>query len=344
MTRCSLILTLAISILLSAGSSHAQPAKVRPAPPAAALSTPAHSGRARAFEATVKQKATIYGDIPALVPGETALKAHSAGAGTPGLVTGQMFHAAVAGQMGQTHAESSVHDLELDVGEHRISASYVAGRAGVNCARNGPAVAMRAEVVNLVVDGKPVAFPSRPNQRIWWKDGYLSLNEQSGGVTGGKGTTVVVALRVVLNNGDTVSIGRAEAGLDCSGGQPCTTDFLTGSGWITSGLTGGRLNLAVALGLKADGTISGHLVLEDARASMRFSAQGADTFVVGANGGVRQISGEGVFNGRAGMKYRLEILDGGDRTGADRVMAFLANGYMAVGYLQAGNIHLMPCR
>ena len=313
------------------------PQKAAPAPPA-----PAHTARARAFEATCKDKpASIYGDS-SLIPSETAMDSVTPGVSEPGFVSGQMFHTAISGQNGESHAEASVAELELDIGLHHISASYIAGRADAYCERNGAATYVYSEIVNLVVDGRPVPAPRQANQRIWWKDGYLSLNEQAGNTKGSEGSYTVVALRVVLNNGDTVVIGRAEAGINCRESRACETDFIYGSGWVNSSVSGGRLNLAIALGKNRDGITSGHFVMEDSRNNMRFSSQGAETFVRAGNGSMRQITGEGTLNGRPGVKYRMELTDGGNSN--DKLVIFLSSGYMTSGFLQAGGLHLVPCR
>jgi hypothetical protein len=327
--------------------SKAQPAKAAPAPKAKAP-TPApataHFGRARVLHAKLPgQPEVIGGEAGGLNSSIAVNHASEDNAAITNLLTARMLHAAIIGQAGQSHAEASLANLQLTVGKHRISASFIAGRAQAACGRNGVVAGGRSEIVGLVVDGRAVPAPARPNQRVWWPDGYLALDEQGAPPDGPVGSHAVTPLRVVLKDGTDITIAAVAAGLDCTRTQPCGQDFITGSGWITMRANPQPLLFAASMWRTTVGGLAGHLAFEDPANGIRFTADGATAYSVSpSNPNARLIAGTGTHNGREGVIYRLELTDGGD-TG-DQFLLVLGNTYTVAGTVQGGQLRLLPCR
>lgn len=322
-------------------SPKAQPAvPVNPAPPLA------HTASARALEGRVKGfDDTLAGDPGRLTISTSANHAAAPGVVAPRLLSAQLAHGAIIGQAGQTHAEASVATLDLTLGTHRVSAFYLAGRAEAFARGTNAAIAARSDIVGLVVDGQPVPAPARPDHRIWWKDGYLVLNEQTGGATGAVGQVTVTALRAVVKDLGEVKIGSATAGINATRARPCEQDFVAGSGWITMAQSRGPLHLAVAMMRANDGGLRGHLFFEDPSNNVRVEALGAREYAFNpARPGLRLIRGDALYNGTPGMPFRLELTDAGEPGSNDRFLLVLSNGYTAAGLLQGGNLRLLPCQ
>jgi len=324
-----------------APANKAQPAKAKAATPAP---LPAHFGRARVLHAKLPGlPEVIGGDAGGLTTTISVNHASEDHAAITNILTARMLHAAIIGQAGQSHAEASLANLQLTVGQHRISASFIAGRARAACARNGAAASGRSEIIGLVVDGRPVPAPAQPNQRVWWPDGYLALDEQGAPPDGPVGSHAVTPLRVVLKDGTDITIAAVAAGLDCAQTQPCGQDIITGSGWITMRANPRPLLFAATMWRTTAGGLAGHLVFEDAAGGIRFTADGATTYRVSpSNPNSRLIAGTGMHNGREGVNYRLELTDGGE-TG-DQFLLVLGNAYTVSGTVQGGRLRLLPCR
>lgn len=321
--------------------ANAKAAKEPPAAPAAN-----HTARARVLEVKLKgSEPVILGEAGNL---NVRIRANHASAGdvtVPRVLTGRQAHAAIIGQGNYSFAEASLAELDLTIGNHRITASYLASRASANDRGGRASVSGRAEIVGLVVDGRPVPTPIRPNHRIWWPDGHLSLNEVQAAVPGHAGHVTVTALRAVLKDQGEVVIGEVEAGINVNLARPCGLDFISGSGWLTTAPSRTPIRLSLTYLRNKDGTLSHHLQVDDPTARIRLAGTSVTTFGNSSNrSNVRQIQGEATLNGTPGMRYRLELTDGGDNTGDDRVLLILTNGYVAAGLLQGGNIRLVPCR
>jgi hypothetical protein len=330
------------------GIPAAPPAPKKDAKPAAPkpAEVPAHSARARAFEskgqAGTNERLGDAGNLNATVSANLASVPEIE---VPGLLNARMLHAAIIGQAGQSHAEASLANLDVALGNHRITAAYIAGRADANCQRNRVSTAGRSDIVGLMVDGQPVAYRGQVNHRIAWPDGELVLNEQRGGVGGTAGHISVTALRASVKGLGEVSVGQVEAGINCALWQPCSQDFIAGSGWIAMPASRGPLHFTVAMLRNNDGGLRGQLVFADAQGNHRVTASSADEYTSHpSNPAGRLIRGLATYNGAPRMPYRLELTDGGEPGNNDRFVLILGNGYTAAGALQGGNLRLLPCR
>ena len=131
----------------------------------------------------------------------------------PGLLTGEVLHAATIGGPGQVVSDVSTANLVLEVGGTTIEADLVTAKA---TSSPGAAGSGSASIVNLSINGVPIAVSGAPNQTIAILGGQVAINE----VVQSSPTGVVVnALHISVPGAADVIIGSAAADASTVTGQ-----------------------------------------------------------------------------------------------------------------------------
>ena len=131
----------------------------------------------------------------------------------PGLLTGEVLHAATIGGPGQVVSDVSTANLVLEVGGTTIEADLVTAKA---TSSPGAAGSGSASIVNLSINGVPIAVSGAPNQTIAILGGQVAINE----VVQSSPTGVVVnALHITVPGAADVIIASAAADASTVTGQ-----------------------------------------------------------------------------------------------------------------------------
>jgi hypothetical protein len=273
-SRAGRIIVIVIALLVAwLGSS------VRPSRTGAQVGA-SYGGRATAARVQVPATGTTFsfGDSGPLSAsgggvGSEVLSASVPGGQTAGLVSlaAGPLHAATIGLL-STDAEASLADVTLTISGIEITVGFLMARSSVSCDRT-PAVAGRAQLANLVVNGQPIAITGMPNQTVSLPNGSVIINEQSASAGRSGAHLTVNALHVTTLDPITrlavadVVLATADAAIQCQPGsalsappawaQSTQPEFATGGGWIFVGE--GKATFGFFAG--TDGT--GHLVYDD---------------------------------------------------------------------------------
>lgn len=298
------------------------------------------SGRALVLDASGKTIQTASRADAGLLPPEggarwMALISES----LPNLLSAETLYASTVGQEDRCASEASLANLNLTLGGFRIAARFIDARASALVRDGRVYVSGRSEIVGLTVNGRLMPVSQQPNQKIPLPNGQLILNEQKSTISSAKGDLTVWALRAVITNVGTISIGLAHAGLSVGAPRPCEGDFVTGSGWV-NGAGQNRLPFSFAFGNR-QGTLEGQFNLIDPR-GIRLSARELSTYTA-VDSNTRLITGNLEYNGVPGMWYRLEVTDGGGSGRSDQITLVLGNTYALRGFLEGGKVTLFRC-
>ncbi len=300
------------------------------------------SGDATALRAAVLGTTTELSKAGPLPPQGGADEASLLTANVPGVLTANVLHATTVAMGERSRSEASVADLNLTVGGHAITASFLIARAEARCAKNAPSTNGSAGVVNLVVDGTPIVVTGSPNQTVELPlgAGRVVINEQSSST----GDITVRALHVVVTGVADVVVSEAHADIQCRGRGECPQDrdFVTGGGWITGTPSGAKGTFGVGGGIK-NGAFWGHLTyIDHGSGGPKVKGTGVTAYVV-LSSTARRIDGNCEIDGRGGFTYRVEVSDNGEPGRNDTFSLRLSNGYSAAGSLGGGNIQLHTC-
>lgn len=130
-----------------------------------------------------------------------------------GVLTADSLTASINGQLNKTVAQSSATNVNLTIGGHTITASYLQSDASATC---GTGTAGSSIITNLVIDGTPVTVTGAPNQTIFFPTGgVIVINKQSVSKKGGTTSITVTALHVLLPYGDNINIATSQASIKC---------------------------------------------------------------------------------------------------------------------------------
>ena len=315
---------------------------------APALGANTFSGRAKVVQATVPalglNNFTLVdtGDVAA---GGGELNRTLLAVEVPGLLTGEVGHAAVVAHGNRSTAEAQVASLDVTVAGQRITADFLRAEAEASCRDSTASVRGSAEIVSLNVNGTQYDV-TLPGQRIDIPLAGVSIivNEQIGGASANRGDITVNALHIVARNPLTneliadVIIAQAHADITCAPPNPCPAgkDFVTGGGWIVAP-SGSRGTFSVAGGLKNPG-LWGHLTYLDHGANVKVKGLSVTAYVI-TGPTTRHIEGTAEINGLPGT-YAVDVTDNGEPGRRDLFRLTLSTGYTAGGALAGGNIQL----
>jgi hypothetical protein len=189
------------------------------------------------------------------------------GSATGGVVTlaASALSSVVIGTGADTRAHAAMGAVGLTVSGNQISSDFLMARSTASC---GPSIAGRSELVNLVINGQPITVTGAANQTVTLSNGSVVINEQVPTVGGTSGELVVNALHVFTHDTVTgqpiadVTLGNADAKIDCAAGSSPGQNWVTGSGWIP-GHAGGKATFGFVAGPGGGGSTRGHLTLKD---------------------------------------------------------------------------------
>jgi hypothetical protein len=166
------------------------------------------TGHARAVQATVGEAptsvTTALADTGPLGGPQDARDASLLAWTIPALLTGEGLHATTIARDERVDSAASLGNLALSIAGTTITADFVLASA---TAAAEPAVAGRAVVEGLRVNGLPIVATGEPNQRIDVPGGYLLINE----LHRGPGRASVNALHLVITGVADVVIASATA-------------------------------------------------------------------------------------------------------------------------------------
>jgi hypothetical protein len=188
------------------------------------------------------------------------------GSATGGVVTlaASALSSVVIGTGANTRAHAAMGAVGLTVSGNQISSDFLMARSTASC---GPTVAGRSALVNLVINGQPITVTGAANQTVTLSNGSVVINEQVPTIGGTSGELIVNALHVFTHDTVTgqpiadVTLGNADAKIDCAAGSSPGENWVSGAGWIP-GQAGGKATFGFVAG-PGGGSTRGHLTLKD---------------------------------------------------------------------------------
>ena len=310
-----------------------------------ALASTTYNGRATAVAATASSVTQAFADTGELPGSGGALDAAELAAGVPDTVSVETLHASTIGQGTYTHSEASAGSVVLTSGLTTIAADLVMSEARAENHDGWIILEGESHVDGLLLNGVPVPVTGDPNQIVPLLGGQLILNEQVSSTSGSMKTITVNALHLQTADAD-IRLGSSRAGMteapppsSCAGGA----DFVTGGGWIVPAGQMQKATFGFVGGLKADGTLHGHLVFKNPALDDR--VKGDVTAYIPGTANERTMFGAGELN-RRDANFVLRVIDDGEPSDDD----FFEVSYSDVdgdagdagGTLGGGNIQLHP--
>jgi hypothetical protein len=150
---------------------------------------------------------TVLADTGALAGTSDARDAALVTGSVPSLLGAEVLRAVTIGWPDQVASEASLADLGLTVGGTGISADFVMARAKAVLGADGSGSSL---IVNLAINGVPIAVTGQPNQTVSIPGGQLVINEQTVSAAG----TTVNALHATVFGVADVAIASATAGIE----------------------------------------------------------------------------------------------------------------------------------
>lgn len=292
---------------------------------AAAAAQTTYSGRATVVNATVLSIPATLVDTGPLPATGGALNASLLNLNLPGVLSAGIAHATSVGQTNYSRSDAGVADVALTVGGVTVGADLLMSAAEALCAKpTQGSVSGSSVVLNLMLNGQPVAVTGQPNQVVSLPLGLgqIIINEQTQSVSGGDASISVNALHVIVNGIADVVIAHTEAGIHCARQNQCPTrNSASGMGQIT--LNSGKATFAFAGGIK-NNNLFGHLKYDDKNGTKVNGTGVTDFQVTGTKS--RRILGTATINGSGNFTYTIDIVDGGAAKN-DTFRLRLSNGY-----------------
>jgi hypothetical protein len=239
-------------------------------------------------------------------------------------------------------SQSTVLTLDANVGGIPVSAELLTANAQASCNLGSPSVSGNATLLGASVGGIAIgqSVPANTRVDIPGTNAYVLLNEQHS--TGH--TMDVTAIHVIVPGVADVAIASAHADVLCPGGAPnCARPrFVTGGGWLTSGLS--RANFAIAA--RDGGSSWGHLLYRDKSSGRNYRGTPSSTTFLDDK--TVQITGVLADDGRP---FVANVVDNGEPGNVSSGAANPDTFSLAVdgttvnsGPLQGGNIQVhRPC-
>jgi len=275
--------------------------------------------------------------------------------GVLNVLQADLLVASTSGTNGVARSRASLADLVVLPGNAaQVTASFVQAESEATC--NG--VRGSTEVANVTFGGQAImvlpfaqnqTFTIPPNPPIGVPPvATLIINEQKTASGGRTQDITVNAVHLTLATGDEVILSSAHSDVQgcpgCPPTPPCSTDFVTGGGWIK--VDNSKANFGFNAGYKPNSTTPEiHFNYIDHNSGMQMKATSMSVYRKGDTTTSRHLEGMAEINGVSGFTYSIDVADNGEPgRNTDTLKISLSNGYSAGGPLEGGNIQLhKPC-
>jgi hypothetical protein len=295
-------------------------------------------------------------DTGQLPPSGGILTNQLANVSEPGVLSVTIMPTMTSGANGVARSEASLADVVVLPGQSPLlTASFVRAESEATC--NG--VRGATEVADLKVASQSITVdPFAPNQIFGpitvpgVGDVTLVINEQKTSSGGGTQDITVNALHLTVKVSGILAaeviLSSAHSDVQgcpgCPPKPPCSTDFVTGGGWIKVGNS--KANFGFNAGYKPNATtpeINFNYI--DHNSGMQMKATSISVYRKGDTITTRHMEGMAEINGVSGFTYSIDVADNGEPgQNVDSLKISLSNGYSAGGMLAGGNIQLhKPC-
>ncbi len=269
----------------------------------------------------------------------------------PGVLSATLMATMTSGANGVARSEASLADLSVLPGSAAaVTASFVRAESEATCS----GVRGATEVADVTFAGQAITVdPFAPNQTFDVPGvARLVINEQKTSTGGGTQDITVNAIHLTVTADSVVTaeviVSSAHSDVQgcpgCPPKPPCSTDFMTGGGWIKVG--SGKANFGFNAGFKPNSsTPEIHFNYIDHNSGMQMKATSISVYRQGDTATTRHMEGNAEVNGAPGFTYSIDAADNGEPgQNTDSLKISLSNGYSAGGTLGAGNIQLhKPC-
>src|SRR3989454_199078 len=273
----------------------------------------------------------------------------------PGVLSATLMPTMTSGANGVARSEASLAELMVLPGNAaQVTASFVRAESEATCS----GVRGATEAVDVTFAGQSIVVdPFAPNQTFDIPGvARLVINEQKTSTGGGTQDITVNAIHLTVTADSVVTaeviVSSAHSDVQgcpgCPPKPPCSTDFVTGGGWIKVG--SGKANFGFNAGFKPNSsTPEIHFNYIDHNSGMQMKATSISVYrqgdtAKGDTATTRHMEGNAEIDGNPGT-YVIEVADNGEPgRNTDTISISLSNGYSAGGTLEGGNIQLhKPC-
>ena len=269
----------------------------------------------------------------------------------PGVLSATLMSTMTSGANGVARSEASLADLSVLPGSAAaVTASFVRAESEATCS----GVRGATEVADVTFAGQSIVVdPFAPNQTFDIPGvARLVINEQKTSTGGGTQDITVNAIHLTVTADSVVTaeviVSSAHSDVQgcpgCPPKPPCSTDFMTGGGWIKVG--SGKANFGFNAGFKPNSsTPEIHFNYIDHNSGMQMKATSISVYTRGDTATTRHMEGNAEINGVSGFTYSIDVADNGEPgQNTDSMKISVSNGYSAGGPLGGGNIQLhKPC-
>ncbi len=274
----------------------------------------------------------------------------------PGVLSATLMSTMTSGANGVARSEASLADLSVLPGSAAaVTASFVRAESEATCS----GVRGATEAVDVTFAGQSIVVdPFAPNQTFDVPGvARLVINEQKTSTGGGTQDITVNAIHLTVTADSVVTaeviVSSAHSDVQgcpgCPPKPPCSTDFVTGGGWIKVGNS--KANFGFNAGFKPNATTPEiHFNYIDHNSGMQMKATSISVYrqgdtAKGDTATTRHMEGNAEINGVPGFTYSIDVADNGEPgQNTDTLKISLSNNYSAGGALAGGNIQLhKPC-
>src|SRR5213594_4215748 len=269
----------------------------------------------------------------------------------PGVLSATLMPTMTSGANGVARSEASLAELMVLPGNAaQVTASFVRAESEATCS----GVRGATEAVDVTFAGQSIVVdPFAPNQTFDIPGvARLVINEQKTSTGGGTQDITVNAIHPTVTADSVVTaeviVSSAHSDVQgcpgCPPKPPCSTDFVTGGGWIKVGNS--KANFGFNAGFKPNATTPEiHFNYIDHNSGMQMKATSISVYKIGDTATTRHMEGMAEINGVSGFTYSIDVADNGEPgRNTDSLKISLSNGYTAGGMLAGGNIQLhKPC-
>ena len=276
----------------------------------------------------------------------------------PGVLSATLMSTMTSGANGVARSEASLADLSVLPGSAAaVTASFVRAESEATCS----GVRGATEVADVTFGGQAIMVdPFAPNQTFTIPPNpigvppvaTLIINEQNTSSGGGTQDITVNALHLTVTASGVLAaeviLSSAHSDVQgcpgCPPKPPCSTDFVTGGGWIKVGNS--KTNFGFNAGFKPNAsTPEIHFNYIDHNSGMQMKATSISVYRQGDTATTRHMEGNAEIDGVSGFTYSIDVADNGEPgRNTDSLKISLSNGYSAGGPLEGGNIQLhKPC-
>jgi len=274
----------------------------------------------------------------------------------PGVLSATLMPTMTSGANGVARSEASLAELMVLPGNAaQVTASFVRAESEATCS----GVRGATEAVDVTFAGQSIVVdPFAPNQTFDIPGvARLVINEQKTSTGGGTQDITVNAIHLTVTADSVVTaeviLSSAHSDVQgcpgCPPKPPCSTDFVTGGGWIKVGNS--KANFGFNAGFKPNSsTPEIHFNYIDHNSGMQMKATSISVYrqgdtAKGDTATTRHMEGNAEINGVPGFTYSIDVADNGEPgQNTDTLKISLSNNYSAGGALAGGNIQLhKPC-